>query len=198
MISNHKLCEAIWLPSPNYGPIKIKKHVCLVVYNTSAKNAIAAATWMSSPLAKSSSHLIIGRNGQVFQTVAFDECAWHAGRSEYNGYEGLNKYSIGIELDNPGFVTRDAAGKWHALHLGTTYPDEEVVVDTAGRGWVTYTQTQLRMFEQIGLELAENYPSLMDLVSCSDACLPAGRKLDPGYAWPAEYMRSKIFGRGRD
>ncbi|MDZ4297151.1 MAG: 1,6-anhydro-N-acetylmuramyl-L-alanine amidase AmpD [Moraxellaceae bacterium] len=46
-----------------------------------------------------SSHLLIRRDGEVIQFVAFDKRAWHAGRSSYAGRDNCNDYSIGIELE---------------------------------------------------------------------------------------------------
>ncbi len=48
---------------------------------------------------KVSSHLLIDREGQVTQFVPFDNAAWHAGISEFNGKENCNEFSIGIELE---------------------------------------------------------------------------------------------------
>lgn len=45
-----------------------------------------------------SSHLLILRNGSIVQFVPFDKRAWHAGKSEFQGRESCNDYSIGIEL----------------------------------------------------------------------------------------------------
>lgn len=45
-----------------------------------------------------SSHLYIGRAGQIIQFVPFDRRAWHAGQSCFNGRGGCNDFSIGIEL----------------------------------------------------------------------------------------------------
>ena len=46
-----------------------------------------------------SSHLLIRRDGEVVQYVPFNERAWHAGVSEFDGRERCNDYSIGIELE---------------------------------------------------------------------------------------------------
>ena len=46
-----------------------------------------------------SSHLVIGRGGAVYQSVAFDKRAWHAGESEFQGRARCNDFSIGIELE---------------------------------------------------------------------------------------------------
>ena len=46
-----------------------------------------------------SAHLLIDRPGNVVQFVPFHRRAWHAGRSEFNGRENCNDFSIGIELE---------------------------------------------------------------------------------------------------
>lgn len=46
-----------------------------------------------------SAHLFIERNGNVTQFVNFNDRAWHAGESCYEGRENCNDYSIGIELE---------------------------------------------------------------------------------------------------
>ena len=46
-----------------------------------------------------SAHLLIRRDGELLQFVPFGERAWHAGRSSWEGREGCNDFSIGIELE---------------------------------------------------------------------------------------------------
>ncbi len=46
-----------------------------------------------------SSHALIKRNGEIVQFVPFHERAWHAGKSNYQGRERCNDFSIGIELE---------------------------------------------------------------------------------------------------
>ncbi len=46
-----------------------------------------------------SSHVLIKRNGEIIQFVPFHERAWHAGKSNYQGRETCNDFSIGIELE---------------------------------------------------------------------------------------------------
>lgn len=48
---------------------------------------------------KVSSHVLIKRTGEVIQFVAFNERAWHAGQSTYEGRECCNDFSIGIEME---------------------------------------------------------------------------------------------------
>ena len=46
-----------------------------------------------------SSHLLIDRQGNITQFVPFDQRAWHAGVSEFDGRQRCNDFSIGIELE---------------------------------------------------------------------------------------------------
>lgn len=46
-----------------------------------------------------SAHLLIRRDGSVIQFVPFNERAWHAGASCFDGREQCNDFSIGIELE---------------------------------------------------------------------------------------------------
>jgi AmpD protein len=46
-----------------------------------------------------SSHLVVARDGAVTQYVAFNERAWHAGKSSYQGREACNDFSVGVELE---------------------------------------------------------------------------------------------------
>lgn len=46
-----------------------------------------------------SSHFFITRTGLVTQFVAMDKRAWHAGVSSFDGRQGCNDFSLGIELE---------------------------------------------------------------------------------------------------
>ena len=48
---------------------------------------------------KVSSHLLIDRTGQIMQFVPFQQRAWHAGVSEFEGRTNCNDFSIGIEME---------------------------------------------------------------------------------------------------
>lgn len=48
---------------------------------------------------KVSAHCFIRRDGSVIQFVPFNQRAWHAGVSQYQGRERCNDFSIGIELE---------------------------------------------------------------------------------------------------
>lgn len=46
-----------------------------------------------------SAHLLIRRDGELVQFVNFDQRAWHAGQSCFEGREACNDFSIGVELE---------------------------------------------------------------------------------------------------
>ena len=46
-----------------------------------------------------SAHCLIRRDGQIIQYVSFNDRAWHAGVSCYQGKSKCNDFSIGIELE---------------------------------------------------------------------------------------------------
>lgn len=50
-----------------------------------------------------SSHVVIYRTGAIEQFVSFNDRAWHAGVSCFNGRERCNDFSIGIELEGCEF-----------------------------------------------------------------------------------------------
>lgn len=95
--------EAIWCPSPNFGPRRDGLTPDLVVIHyTAMQNAEAARERLCDPQAEVSAHYLIGKQGQLWQMVAEDQRAWHAGAGEWCGLADINSRSIGIELDNTG------------------------------------------------------------------------------------------------
>ncbi len=46
-----------------------------------------------------SAHILINREGKPTQYVPFNQRAWHAGESEFEGRSNCNDFSIGIELE---------------------------------------------------------------------------------------------------
>jgi AmpD protein len=55
-----------------------------------------------------SSHLLVRRDGKVFQYVPFHRRAWHAGDSCFAGRNRCNDFSIGIELEGADDVAYES------------------------------------------------------------------------------------------
>ena len=57
---------------------------------------------LKNPKYKVSCHYLINRKGEITNLVEDRKVAWHAGKSKWKKFISLNKYSIGIEISNPG------------------------------------------------------------------------------------------------
>ena len=130
--------------TPNLG--RRLKPEYLVIHFTAAGTARGSIEWLTNPAAKASAHLVIGRDGSITQLAPFDRVAWHAGPSQWRGRQGMNLYSIGIELDNAGKLTQ-VGSEWRTW-FGARIPANEVVQavhknETGVSGWHTYTEPQI-------------------------------------------------------
>ena len=180
-----------FIPSPNFsGEVQ---HKFLVIHYTAGRDVQSAINWLIDPERKVSAHLVIGRDGSVTQLVPFDKIAWHAGRSEWKGYRNLNSYSIGIELDNAGFLTRHN-NRWLSW-FKDEYDDSDVIEavhkhETQPRGWHIFTPEQIEALSEVAVLLVKHY-NLRDVVGHDD--IAPGRKLDPGPAFPMKDFRARLF-----
>ena len=149
----------------------------IVVHYTAGTSARTAAEFLAKEEVKASAHLVIGRQGELFQLVPFDTEAWHAGRSCYGGRANLNRYSIGIELDNLGRLQWQE-GRFVA-ECGVEVAPADVYVDDTGEVatfWHRYTERQKRLLREICRLLKQHYP-IRYVVGHSDI---TDRKQDPG------------------
>jgi N-acetyl-anhydromuramyl-L-alanine amidase AmpD len=92
---------ATWLPSPNYGP---RRPVLIVLHATEQQSVQESLDTLRThndggPV---SAHYLIGRDGHIYQLVADEQRAWHAGPGRWGTITDVNSASIGIELDNDG------------------------------------------------------------------------------------------------
>lgn len=201
-IVNHRLVNDDNTPipyrqSPNIGG-KITNLKYLVMHYTAGPGADHAVNWLANPTAKASAHLVISRSGQITQLVPFDTVAWHAGKSEWKGLNGMNNFSIGIELDNAGVLTKIGT-TWQAW-FGTKVPNEQVLEaihknESVMRGWQMYTPEQLFVALEVASLLVQTY-KLEDIIGHDD--IAPGRKSDPGPAFPMDSFRSRLYGRADD
>jgi N-acetylmuramoyl-L-alanine amidase len=180
--------------SPNIGSGRLDPQY-LVMHYTAGHSFESSVEWFTNPQAKASAHLVIGRDGSIVQMVPFDRVAWHAGQSRWRGMVGLNHFSVGIELDNAGILTRQG-GKWKAW-FGDDYPEDDLVEavhqhETIVRGWHAFTSKQLEIATEVAATLVTHY-QLRDIVGHDD--IAPGRKVDPGPAFPMESFRSRALGR---
>ena len=90
--------------SPNFEikKRKVKDIKFLIFHYTGMKKEIDAINRLIDKKTKVSSHYIIKNNGEILTLVPNLYTAWHAGISSWKNYKSINKYSIGIEISNPG------------------------------------------------------------------------------------------------
>ncbi len=74
----------------------------IIIHYTGMKRESQAIEKLCSPQSKVSSHYFIKNNGKILNLVPDIYTAWHAGISGWTKFNSLNKYSIGIEISNPG------------------------------------------------------------------------------------------------
>ncbi|MGB1091244.1 MAG: 1,6-anhydro-N-acetylmuramyl-L-alanine amidase AmpD [Oceanobacter sp.] len=134
-IINGQLAEAQWVPSPNYSQRDEDEVSLLVIHNISLPpgqfgtgcvhqlfcnqlNPEDHEYFQAIADLKVSSHLLIERDGQLIQFVNFNDKAWHAGVSCYEGRANCNEYSIGIELEGTDNLPY-TADQYQALHRVT-------------------------------------------------------------------------------
>lgn len=129
------------------------------------------------PRFDSSWHITINREGLVYQLLPFMVCAFHAGTSEYKHRKRLNKYSIGIELENYGPLQVD---DWSRLIAATPFGPRSVPSSDAqlvdGEWWHTYTDAQLGASVAVVKALRSKY-DIWDVIGHS---MCSTTKRDPG------------------
>lgn len=103
------------------------------------------------PRVKCSAHFFIARNGQIFLFVPMEYVAWHAGLSKWDGLDGLNEYSFGIE--NAGSV-------------GVPFTYEQYDANARLCGWLMRKHPDITIDRILGHD---------------QVAWPRGRKHDPGH-----------------
>ena len=88
-------------PSPNHDARHATALQGIVLHATAdAGDEAGALAWLRSPKSKVSSHLLVGRTGDVTRLVGDQRRAWHAGRSWWRGTSDVNSITLGIEIAN--------------------------------------------------------------------------------------------------
>ena len=84
-------------------PKREKKSIkFIIIHYTGMKSETLAIKKLTEPDSKVSSHYFIKNSGEIINMVPDLYEAWHAGKSSWRNYKSLNRYSIGIEINNPG------------------------------------------------------------------------------------------------
>lgn len=131
---------------------------------------------LTEPEHKVSAHYLIPRENRetslpIYQLVPDSERAWHAGRSRWHQYAGLNASSLGIEIVNLG------------------YPPEDELLPPDARRWQPYTPAQIAAVGALSRELVARYQIPATQVLGHSDVAPE-RKQDPGphFPWRQLYL----------
>lgn len=191
-----------WLEDGKYIEVKCPKNQqqfaanlpdTIIIHYTVGSIAKNSAEYLARDDVKASAHLVIGRDGTIYQLVPFNIIAWHAGESSYGNRTGFNKYSIGIELDNAGPLTK--SGNSYISTFGKSYPESEVILgkhrnEQTERYWHAFTETQIRTCYDICNALIAKY-NIKFILGHEEIC--PGRKTDPGPAFPLDKLRNDLL-----
>jgi len=90
--------------SPNFSLPKRSKNQIkfIILHYTGMKKETLAIKKLCNSNSKVSAHYFIKNNGKLLNFVPDLYEAWHAGKSSWKTYKFLNKYSIGVEINNTG------------------------------------------------------------------------------------------------
>ena len=184
-----------FMPSPNSGG-RLRPRFLVIHYTASGPRS-DVASYFRQEAAKVSAHLVIRRDGTVTQCVPFDKIAWHAGRSQWRGkngrrYDGLNQFSIGLELENWGALTRTRQGwtSWSGAAV-----DSGSVIEARHKfgaqdcGWETFPSLQMDTAIAAAKAICLGY-GIEEIVGHDD--IAPDRKIDPGPAWDMELFKAGV------
>ena len=111
---------------------------------------------------KVSAHYFIKDNGKLLNLVPDLYEAWHAGKSSWKNLKSLNKYSIGIEINNPGH----------------------------DHGYLKFKKRQLSTLKKLLKKLINKY-KIKDQNILGHSDIAPDRKKDPGEKFPWKDLANK-------
>ncbi len=143
-------------PSPNHAPRPADVPIdVLVLHYTELplEESLAILGDDSRPL-RVSAHYVLAEDGTLYRLVPEDRVAWHAGRSQWRGREGLNATSIGVEIVNLHGDRHD-------------YPD-----------------AQIAALIELCREIIARHPAIVPRNVVGHSDIAPRRKIDPGLRFP--------------
>lgn len=148
---------------------------------------------------RASAHLALtARDGvrRITQMVPFNIQAGHAGETAtWRGKKGVNGFSVGIEINNPGPLSLGDDGVFRDVHKRPW--KGEVLSCAHGRPgfpwkhWARYTDEEIAAVTALMLAIKERY-GIVDVVGHDEI---RKDKSDPGPAFPMEQVRALVFQR---
>lgn len=178
----------------------------IVMHYTASYEATSAINTFRNPMSKASAHFVVGVDGAITQMVSVRDDAWHAGYGEYQGRAEVNRFSVGIEIVNPGYHFKAADGSyldWQRAPVakakltpfgGMTEAHDPWVGSTKVH-WAHFPEQQLAALQQLTRTLLSTYPSITDIVGHRDVDGIRKLKVDPGPAFPMKRFTALLTKR---
>ena len=208
-IKNHKLAGHWYRLSRDIGAEMDAPRFIVMHYTAGGAGAASRDYMLKSPTQKqrllgaarkiyASAHVIVDRDGSIWQIVPFNRKARHAGRSRWKGLESLNRYAVGIEIANYGWLDRQGDGSYKRSDT-PRFAAEDVTVapmpsGTRIMGWENYATPQLDALDRVTRALVATYPSITEILGHQQ--IAPRRKFDPGPAFPMECFSNLVDDRG--
>lgn len=186
------LASGKFFPTKNHGGKITPRY--LILHFTANISVSGTVEWFQNPKSKASAHIIIGRDGELVQMVPFHLMAWHCGTSKWRGLGDLNSHSVGVEMVNWGKLKR-RNGKLKSWAQEVVEYDD--AVEVMGEWWQRYPAEQVEVCANLSREIVRAY-GLEDVLGHNEIALPAGRKSDPGPAFPLQQVREFCFSDAED
>ena len=124
-IKNHKLVGHWHRLSRDIGAELDAPRFIVMHYTAGGAGAASRDYMLKSPTQKqrllgadrkiyASAHVVVDRDGSIWQIVPFNRKARHAGRSSWKGLESLNGYAVGIDLTRRDLqlAAKESRGTW--------------------------------------------------------------------------------------
>ncbi len=167
--------------------------------SAAAPDEMRMRAWLGDETRKSSTHFIALRDGRILQAADISERTWHAGGAKWvhpnrGPVVAINCRSIGIDVENVGFVTERPDGFFEDYY-GSRYRGLPPM-RAAGRFYEPLTCAQAASVLALAKWLAESLPVLRDparWVGHSD--IQPG-KSDPGPLFPWSSLRDVVATAG--
>ncbi len=197
-IKNHRLVDAPYLQARVMGGVITPEVV--VLHDTAGRLDRFNSRDYLVTTAKASVHFVVEIDGTISQLVPTNRRAGHAGQSSYHGRADVNAFSVGIEIVNPGRMTRMVGGgarAWFGQEFGfgqSIHPIAEATTKEHGSGvWMAYKPEQIEAVTALLEALFASIRTLRDITT--HWYISPGRKVDTNPLFPLEAIRSRILGR---
>ena len=90
-----------WVGTTNFN---LRKPNYVIIHHTAQNSTEQTLKTFTLPRTQVSAHYLIGKDGKVYHMLNDYLRAWQAGNARWGSNTDINSNSIGIELDNNGFV----------------------------------------------------------------------------------------------